>query len=71
MAAEPKGRRPAVERRGPDRLVIPECPNCHTNDYVTVTNRPGLVVHLRCDHCLYIWSVPKHPPDPLPKVGRR
>jgi hypothetical protein len=58
------------ERRSPARLVIPNCPNCTTNEYVTVTNRPGLVVHLRCDHCLFVWSVPKYAPDEISK-GRR
>jgi len=37
---------------------------------VTVTNRPGLVVHLRCDHCLFVWSVPKYAPDEISKSRR-
>jgi len=68
MSSDARGKRP--ERRSAGRLVIPNCPNCKTNEYVTVTNRPGLVVHLRCDHCLFVWSVPKYAPDEISK-GRR
>ncbi len=68
MASDSRGKRP--ERRRPDRLVIPSCPNCKTNKYVSVTNRPGLVVHLRCDHCLFIWSVPKYTPHEQAKDSR-
>lgn len=68
MSSDARGKRP--ERRSADRLVIPDCPNCKNNEFVTVTNRPGLVVHLRCDRCLFVWSVPKYKPRELAKNSR-
>ncbi len=61
MASDSRNARP--ERRGPDRIALPACPQCSGKD-ITVTDRPGLTVHLRCGKCLFVWSVPKHTPAP-------
>jgi hypothetical protein len=58
---------PSPDRRGPDRLPNPSCPQCH-GALVRVTIRTGDVVGYRCKACDETWNVPK-PERPAPSAG--
>lgn len=49
---------PVVERRRPNRLVIPACPACLA-DAVTVVSRTEYVIYARCSTCGEVWSTDK------------
>lgn len=55
---------PLADRRR-QRLELPPCPECSSDD-VRVMTRTDYVVYIRCEQCLHLWSVPKPGVPPMP-----
>lgn len=57
---------PDGERRTGDRLSVPMCVTCRTDEHVAVALRTTYAVYFRCSVCGNVISARKHEPQRQP-----